>query len=136
MGAKRPPPFTILPILPMHTIPSSISHIQTEGILQCFDRSAVNDVRVTSCSPVFGQKYVCAGIVVTNTVLRIEPICFQQKMNIEHGYQTAILDFQFFENFEINGTNNHQKLLFPKIFREILRLFKNRNICKRTLVDE
>ena len=79
---------------------------------------------------------MCAGIVVTNTVLRIEPIGFQQKMNIEHGYQTAILDFQFFENFEINGTNNHQKLLFPKIFREILRLFKNRNTCKRTLVDE
>ena len=79
---------------------------------------------------------MCAGIVVTNTVLRIEPIGFQQKMKIENGYQTANPDFEFFENFEIYGKNNHQKLLIPKIFREILRVFKNRNICKRTLVDE
>ena len=75
---------------------------------------------------------MCAGIVVTNTVLRIEPIGFQQKMKIENGYQTANPDFEFFENFEIYEKNYHQKLLIPKIFRQILRVFKNRNICKRT----
>ena len=76
------------------------------------------------------------GIVVTNTVLRIEPIGFQQKMKIENDYQTANPDFDFFENFEIYGRSNYQNLLTPKIFREILRVFKNWNICKRTLVDE
>ena len=73
---------------------------------------------------------MCAGIVVTNTVLRIEPIGFQQKMNIEHGYQTAILDFQFFENFEIYGTNNHKKMLFS-IFFEKFFVFSKTGIYVR-----
>ena len=68
---------------------------------------------------------MCAGIVVKNTVLRIEPIGFQEMMKVENGYQTANPDIEFFENFEIYGKNNQQKLLIPKNFREILRVFKN-----------
>ena len=32
-----------------------------------------------------------------------EPIGFQHNMQIEHGYQTAISDFEIFENFENLG---------------------------------
>ena len=37
-------------------LPTSILHMLTKGKFRTYDRSAVNDVRVTSCSAILGQK--------------------------------------------------------------------------------
>ena len=42
----------------------------------------------------------CTGIVVSNTVFKIEPIGFQQSMQVENDYQIDISDFENFEDFE------------------------------------
>ena len=51
--------------------------------------------RMTSCSVDFGQRYDCAGVVVTSTVLEIESIGFQLKVKMEGAYKTATLDLRF-----------------------------------------
>ena len=37
-------------------LPTSILHMLTKGKFRTYDRSAVSDVRVTSCSAILGQK--------------------------------------------------------------------------------
>ena len=73
---------------------------------------------------------MCAGIVVTNTVLRIEPIGFQEKMKIENGYKTAIPDFEFFKSFETYGKIVIKNCLFPK-FSEKFFVFSKTGIYVR-----
>ena len=73
------------------------------------------------------------GIIVTSTVFKIEPIAFQQNMQIEHGYQTAISDFDFFEMLT-DGENNHH--FFKKISRFFFEFSKKQNTCIIKLADE
>ena len=51
-----------------------------------------------------------------STVFEIEPIGFQQNMQVEHGYHTGISDFEFSENLE----NNYQMFFFKKNPRKFL----------------
>ena len=37
------------------TLPTSILHMLTKGKFRTYDRSAVNNVRVTSCSAILGK---------------------------------------------------------------------------------
>ena len=67
----------------------------------------------------FGKKQGCAGIVVTSTVFKIEPIGFQQNVKSEHGYQTAISDFKCLKISKI-GKN----ICFPKIFKKFFEFLK------------
>ena len=67
------------------------------------------------------------GIVVTSTVLTIEPIGFQQNMQIERGYQNAIPDFFF--KFRKLENNNRQNLLFSKNSQDFFNEFLNTGIC-------
>ena len=65
-GSKRPPPPSLfLPWPNMKEdiaaklcipLPLSVSYTLTKGIFQRSDRLTVNEVRVTACSPDFGQK--------------------------------------------------------------------------------
>ena len=50
-----------------------------------------------------------------STVLKIEPIDFEQNMMTEHGYQTNISNMGILENFEVWEKINI-KNCFPKIF--------------------
>ena len=50
-------------------------------------------------------------------------------MNV--AIKTASSDFVFFEI----GKNN-QRVLYPKISKDIVEFSNNRNICERTMVDE
>ena len=56
-------------------LPWSVSCITTEEIFHGPDRSAVSNVRVTSCSTDFGQKQGRARML-KSTVLKVEPIGF------------------------------------------------------------
>ena len=66
-GAEnRPPPCTFPSIAQkrkgvglrnfQEPLPSSILHMLTKEKFRAYDRSAVTDVRVTSCSAILGQK--------------------------------------------------------------------------------
>ena len=46
----------------------------TKGKFRTYDRLAVSDVRVTSCSAILGQKWGFAGIAVTRSVLTRAPL--------------------------------------------------------------
>ena len=72
-----------------------------------YDRSAVNGVRVTSCSANLGQKYGFAGIAATRSFLQIKTIGKDSYTQKRMAYITAISDFgnvQSFETFEIFKT--------------------------------
>ena len=65
-GPKRPPPSTFPSIAQKRKgvglrnfrepLPTSILHMLTKGKIRTYDRSAVSDVRVTSCSAILGKK--------------------------------------------------------------------------------
>ena len=52
------------------------------GEMQGSDRSAVNDIRVTSRSADYGKQSGFTGIPVNSTVLRTEFFCFHPRMQI------------------------------------------------------
>ena len=87
-------------IITKFSIPSkrSIWHILTKRKLDTSHTSTTNDVIVTSCFPGFRQKHGFAGNDATQTAAGIEPNGFQQEFENERCYQTAISDFQNFEN--------------------------------------
>ena len=68
-----------------------------------------------------------------STVLKIEPIAFQQYMQIERGYQPAITDFGIFEDFE-NKKNTIRIVCFPKFPQNIH--FQKNGICEKRLVHK
>ena len=81
-----------------------------KGIAQGSDRSAVNDVRVTSCSSIFfWVEKRFAGIVVTSAVLKIVPFGSQKtcRMNTAIKLQSRILKFWKILQIE-------KKTFFPK----------------------
>ena len=47
------------------------------------------------------KEQLLAGNAVMQTVLKIEPICFQQKMENERVYPIVMLYVRIFENIEI-----------------------------------
>ena len=51
-----------------------------------------------------------------STLLKVEPIGFQQNVPIEHDYQTAISDYEMFENSE-NFKNNLANTMQQQILR-------------------
>ena len=62
-GAKRPRPFLGIAQNEKNraaklseSLPTSIPHILTKGKFHTYDRSAVGDVIVTSCSAILGKK--------------------------------------------------------------------------------
>ena len=72
--------------------------------------SAMNDVRITPCFPGFRQKYGFAGNAATHTALQIKPIGFQQEVENELVYQTALSDFQNCEKYK--NVENNQKIKY------------------------
>ena len=67
-----------------------------------------------------------------STVLKTEPMGFQQNMHIERGYQIVISDFGIFESLKSGKIIIFCFSKFPKNTFE----FSNRNICDRALVDK
>ena len=65
---------TAVPIVTKLSVPSraSILHIVTKHFSKGYDRLPANDVRVTSCSAVFGPKKGFAGRAVRPTALKIQ----------------------------------------------------------------
>ena len=90
------------------------------------DNSAANDVRVTSSSPNFGEKYGCAGIAYTGIVLELEPIGFHQKRQIENGYRSVLSEIRCCEH--LDDWVNHQIFLHSKIIQEEFISFKPESI--------
>ena len=112
------------------SVPSltSILHMLTKGKWSACDRSAANDVRVTSCFPILGRKYGFAGNAVSRTVFKIKSIAAYQNTHNKPCYQSAISDFQIFENFE-NWVSLNSKFWNFVIYPKISKIFKNPNIC-------
>ena len=61
-----------------------------------FDRLALNDVRVTSCFPGLCQNKIFATNAVMRTVVKIEPIAFQQRLIMNVFMELISLFFGIF----------------------------------------
>ena len=89
---------TAAPIVTKLAVPSraSILHIVTKCFSKGYDRLPANDVRVTSCSAVFGPKKGFAGRAVRPTTLEIQKNVSDIKGVESKGLQNCYFNFSNF----------------------------------------
>ena len=93
---------TAAPIVTKLAVPSraSILHMVTKHFSKGYDRLRANDVRVRSCSAVFGPKKGFAGRAVRPTALKIQKNARDIKDVELLGLQKIYLEILDFWNFD------------------------------------
>ena len=138
MEGAETAPFPFLPIAKkneiryphqtLHTPPTSILRTVIKEIFQGSVRSAVNDVRVTSCSPDFGKNKGArespSRIQFKDRTDWVSKTC---RLNMSIKLLSHILNISKFEK------NNRQKFVFfSKFSKKILELSETKHIYKNT----